>query len=200
MRRCTQVWYFPCNQWLDSRHADGATRRTLEATTSFSPDSLLMWYRVRAKTGDVRGAATDATPSINIFGSSGNTGPKRLNVPGASGKLPTFDRGSECEVTLSAFDVGDMTHVVIALDGTGLLSSWFLDELEVEHLGTGQLLRFEVGRCVSVEHKTTSCRCCFCCVVGPTQHSCSRTCKPTLDCRSSEAWQLFWLAPVQVAG
>jgi hypothetical protein len=96
-------------------------------------------------------------PSINIFGSFGNTGPKRLNVSDANGKVPTFDRGSECEVTLSAFDVGDMTHVVVALDGTGLLSSWFLDELEVEHLGTGQLLRFNVARSVSVDHKTTRC-------------------------------------------
>jgi hypothetical protein len=112
-----------------------------------------MRYRVRARTGDVRGATTDYSPSINIFGRFGNTGPKRLNVPDADGKVPTFNRGSECEVTLSAFDVGDMTHVVTALDGTGLLSSWFLDELEVEHLGTGQLLRFDVARCVSVDHK-----------------------------------------------
>lgn len=138
-----QVWYFPCNQWLDARRSDGVTQRTLQATTSFSPDSLLMRYRAGVKTGDVRGAATDSAVFLNICGTLGSTGPKRLNASAGS-----FNRGALCEVTVSGFDVGDMTHVIVSLDGSGLLSSWYLDEVEVEHLGTGQLLRFKVARCV----------------------------------------------------
>jgi hypothetical protein len=96
------------------------------------------------KTGDVRGAATDSAAFLSIFGNLGSTGAKRLNASAGS-----FDRGASCEATVSGFDVGEMTHVVISLDGSGLLSSWYLDELEVEHIGTGQLLCFKVARCVT---------------------------------------------------
>jgi hypothetical protein len=130
--------------WLDSRRADRATHRTLQATTNFNPASLLMRYCVRAVTGDVRGAATDSPVFIDIGGPLGRTGPKQLKD--ASGRTPTFDRGTTTDSTVSGFDVGEMTHVTIALDNTGLLSSWFLDELEVEHMGTGQVLHFKVGR------------------------------------------------------
>ena len=69
-------------------------RCTLQATTSFSPDSLMMRYRVHVKTGDVRGAATDCAAFLNIFGSLGSTGAKPLNPPGAhSGSPAGFDRG-----------------------------------------------------------------------------------------------------------
>lgn len=108
-----------------------------------------MRYCVRAVTGDVRGAATDSPAFIDIGGQLGRTGPKQLrDVSGRtpSARTPTFDRGTTRESTVSGFDVGDMTHVTIALENTGLLSSWFLDELEVEHMGTGQVLHFKVGR------------------------------------------------------
>lgn len=148
------VWYFPCALWLDSRRGDGATRRSLRVATSFSPDSLRMRYRVRVKTGDVRGAGTDAPAFLDVFGALGSTGRQRLNGlgsdPTASGKAgPVFDRGSVCDVTLSGFDVGEMSHVVVALEppaAGGLLPSWWLEELEVEHLGSGQVLRFRVSR------------------------------------------------------
>jgi hypothetical protein len=103
-----------------------------------------MRYRAHVKTGDVRGAATDSAAFLSIYGTLGSTGAKRLNAPEGS-----FDRGASCEATVLGFDVGEMTHVVIALDGSGLMSSWYLDELEVEHLGTGQLLHFKVARCVT---------------------------------------------------
>lgn len=141
-----QVWYFPCNSWLSTQRDDGSTRRTLRATTSFSPDSLLMRYRVRVTTGDVRGAGTDAAAYITVLGDLGSTGAKRLNAPESDGKAASFDRGWSHETVISAFDVGEMTHVVIALDNTGLLASWFLERLEVEHLGTGQLMCFKVGK------------------------------------------------------
>jgi hypothetical protein len=103
-----------------------------------------MRYRVHVKTGDVRGAATDSAAFLSIYGILGSTGAKRLNAPAGS-----FDRGASCDATVSGLDVGEMTHVVVSLDGSGLLSSWYLDELEVEHLATGQLLRFKVARCVA---------------------------------------------------
>jgi hypothetical protein len=143
-----QVWYFPCNMWLDASRPDGAVRRMLAATSSFSPDSLLTRYRVSATTSDMRGAATDSGVSLDIRGALGSTGMKPLNPPGPSGAVSTWERGSVHEVTLSGFDVGEMTHVVVALDGRGLLSSWYLEELQVEHLGTGQLLRFRASRWV----------------------------------------------------
>lgn len=104
-------------------------------------------------TGDVRGAATDCGVFVDVRGSLGATGPKRLNpAPDAVSlhisKAASFERSSTREATVSGLDVGDMTHVVVSIDGRGLLSSWFLEQLDVEHMGTGQLLSFKVARWV----------------------------------------------------
>lgn len=141
-----QVWFFPCGAWLDNKRPHCTARRTLLATTSFSPDSLLMRYRVRVTTGDVRGASTDAAVHVDICGTLSNTGLKCLNASGQGCTPVSLDRASSHEATVSGVDVGEMTHCVVSLDGSSLLSSWYLEELEVEHLGTGQVLRFKVGR------------------------------------------------------
>jgi hypothetical protein len=84
-----QVWYFPCNQWLDSSQGDRATRRTLKATRSFDPSSLQCRYRVAVTTANVRGAGTDANVYVEIHGSEGDTGQKALAKHGTN----CFERG-----------------------------------------------------------------------------------------------------------
>lgn len=147
-----QVWYFPCNQWLDAQRGDGSTRRTLTATTSFDPDSLLARYRVAITTGNLRGAGTDAQVSISICGTMGDTGPKVVNPPAAAGRDGRLsahmglERGSTLEVTVLGVDVGSMSQIVIGHDGSGLSPAWYLERVEVEHMGTGQVLVFTASR------------------------------------------------------
>jgi len=49
---------------------------------------------------------------------------------------------------VSGRDVGDMTHLVISHDNSGLAPAWLLEAVQVEHLETGQVLEFTAGRWV----------------------------------------------------
>lgn len=50
------------------------------------------------------------------------------------------------EFVVSGADVGAMSHVVLGHEGSGLGPAWHVAELEVQHMGTGQLLKFTVNR------------------------------------------------------
>lgn len=81
MRPSSQVWYFPCNKWLDKDQDDKLTKRVLRATAK-DPATLVAKYKVTVITSDVRGAGTDASVFVNIFGSDGDTGKKVLSTSG----------------------------------------------------------------------------------------------------------------------
>ncbi|WIA17082.1 hypothetical protein OEZ85_013981 [Tetradesmus obliquus] len=151
----SQVWYFPCNQWLDSSQGDGATRRTLKAARSFDPASLQCKYRVAVTTANVRGAGTDANVHIVIHGNQGDTGQKALAKQGHK----CFERGRRDEFVVSGADVGAMSHVVLGHEGSGLGPAWHVAELEVQHMGTGQLLKFIVNRWLDAKRPGGSLQC-----------------------------------------
>lgn len=96
-------------------------------------------------TGNVRGAGTDAHVHIVIHGADGNTGHKEL-AQGLSTVGACFQRHQTDQFRVSGADVGVMTHIVIGHDGSGTDSAWFLAEVEVQHLGTGQKLHFDANR------------------------------------------------------
>lgn len=136
------MWYFPCGQWLDSNRGDKATRRLLKATRTFDPASLQCSYRVVITTGNTRSAGTDANVFIIILGDQGDTGRKELAKSGRN----CFERGQKDDFKVAGADVGVMSHIIIGHDGSGLGPDWYLAEVEVEHLGTGQKLQFTANR------------------------------------------------------
>lgn len=137
-----QVWYFSCGQWLDSTKGDKSTCRNLTASKTFDPTSLLCEYRVAVTTGNVRSAGTDANVYIVVFGDQGDTGRKELAKQGKN----CFDRGQKDEFRVAGADVGVMSHILIGHDGSGTGPAWYLAEVEVEHMATGQVLHFHANR------------------------------------------------------
>jgi hypothetical protein len=71
---CEQVWFFSCDQWLDHKQGDAATRRLLKASDILVRPSRQCSYRVSVTTGNVRGAGTDANVFVIIHGSQGSSG------------------------------------------------------------------------------------------------------------------------------
>ncbi|KAF6255158.1 Lipase/lipooxygenase [Scenedesmus sp. NREL 46B-D3] len=151
-----QVWYFPCNQWLGSSQGDVAARRTLQAMRSFDPASLLCRYRVAVTTSNVRGAGSDANVFVVIHGSEGDTARKALAMQQG---VNCFERGRRDEFTVAGADVGVMSHVVLGHDGSGLGPAWHVAELDVQHKGTGQLLKFTVNRWLDAQRPGGALQC-----------------------------------------
>ena len=64
-------------------------------------------YRVSVKTGDVRGAGTDANAYIKIFGSEGDTG--KISLKQSENTKNKFERGRVDQFTVEAMDIGEVS-------------------------------------------------------------------------------------------
>ena len=64
-------------------------------------------YRVSVKTGDVRGAGTDANAYIKIFGSEGDTG--KIALKRSENTSNKFERGRVDQFIVEAMDIGEVS-------------------------------------------------------------------------------------------
>ncbi len=84
-------------------------------------------YKVTVRTGDVRGAGTDANVYILIFGKQGDTG--RLPLRQSENTKNKFERGRADMFTVEAVDIGKVG--VEPVEGQDRCSSVFIEILVV---------------------------------------------------------------------
>ncbi len=82
-----EKWIFNCNRWLDKGEDDGLIVREL-APENNAAGAKIVKYKISVRTGDKRGAGTDANVFIILHGEHGDTG-KRLLERSAN----NFERG-----------------------------------------------------------------------------------------------------------
>ncbi|KAH3764217.1 hypothetical protein Pelo_3920 [Pelomyxa schiedti] len=132
--------FFFCNDWLGGT-APCERELAMSEHDSTEPGSLSKRYRVSIKTGDRRGAGTDANVSIVVYGEKGESGTKKLEKPGNCFERNKIDEfGFECQ------DLGHLQRVVIGQDGKGLSSSWFLEHVTVKEEDSVKTWFFPCGR------------------------------------------------------
>ena len=68
------------------------------------------------KTGDVRGAGTDANVFVQIFGAKGDTG--KLQLRSAENTKNKFERGRTDQFALEAVDIGKVGNIYLKLTST----------------------------------------------------------------------------------
>ena len=73
-----------------------------------SKSILVVQYKVTVRTGDVRGAGTDANVFAQLFGENGDTGERRLESSGNN-----FERGHTDEFGIEAVSLGELTKIRI---------------------------------------------------------------------------------------
>lgn len=120
-----EVWYFPCEQWLDKDQGDGLMDRTLRPAADRTG---ALTYLIHVKTGDLSRAGTNARVFITLSGTAGSSPEVRLNDFGndfRKGKTDTFR-------FLYALDLGELESIRIRHDDSGLLSGWYLEDVTVE--------------------------------------------------------------------
>ncbi|RNA20947.1 lipoxygenase homology domain-containing 1 isoform X1, partial [Brachionus plicatilis] len=87
-------------------------------------------YEVLVVTGSEKGAGTNATASITIYGKNGDSG-KRVLKKG-------FDRSEKEEFIIECLDLGEITKVHIEHDNTSFKKDWFLERIEIKDKSTGR--------------------------------------------------------------
>ncbi|XP_071954737.1 lipoxygenase homology domain-containing protein 1-like [Antedon mediterranea] len=134
---------FPCGRWLDRDEDDGQIVR--ELVPEGKPQLLSTTsYHVSVKTGDERGAGTDANVHIKLFGKDGDTG--LLPLKQAENTKNKFERGRTDKFTLEAVDIGKIEYMKIGHDGSGPGAGWYLDSVEVDIPSRGEAYSFACHR------------------------------------------------------
>lgn len=120
---------------LKSAHSAGASRRQLP-----SPHGRhdMVCYTVRIRTGDVRGAGTDANVSIILYGDLGVS----ERQPLTDVRRTSFERGQTDTFEVEDLDIGSLTKLKLEHDGSGVRPGWFLESVSVTSEETGQVWKF----------------------------------------------------------
>ena len=132
--------FFLCDEWLDQRHGDKLTTRTLKA----GEDAGKQAWRVSVRTLDKRGAGTDADVAIVLHGAQGSSDERRLE---SSANDFERNRTDEFLLDLGPKDLGELQAIEIGFHSQqsaagvlgGLLgAAWGLDFVELVHVNTGR--------------------------------------------------------------
>ena len=88
-------------------------------------------YYVSVRTGDEKGAGTDANVSITLLGDYGEAGPLALG----SDPLCDFEQDQDDQFEVSAPDLGEVTQIKVEHDGKGLGADWYLETVTISKAG-----------------------------------------------------------------
>mmetsp|Transcript_22009 Transcript_22009/g.66009 ORF Transcript_22009/g.66009 Transcript_22009/m.66009 type:complete len:2411 (+) Transcript_22009:238-7470(+) len=139
------TYTFHAGLWFAEDRGDGRIARELHAHSQ-RPDIALgkCELLVEVFTGDVKYGGTKASVSIQIFGDSDSSvGPITLRTDGSHSP---FERGVHATFPLEVDDVGIIRRIRIGHDNSGSGPSWFLKQVRIKHLGTGQWYTFPCER------------------------------------------------------
>ncbi|CAF1040089.1 unnamed protein product [Adineta ricciae] len=118
--------YFPFNQWIGKKKSTLTAKRETYRSVDHHPRGPTC-YHIAIKTGDVRGAGTDANVYIIIYGESGRSTTHLLDNIGKN----DFERNTTSEFTVMDIDVGNINAIKIWHDNSKPGAAWFLDTVIV---------------------------------------------------------------------
>nr|XP_039257172.1 lipoxygenase homology domain-containing protein 1-like [Styela clava] len=85
-------------------------------------------YKLQLHTGNLPAANTDADVWVNLYGTHGDTGLRKVS----SGKWDSFKKGSQETVTIETVDVGEPRKISVNHNGSGLGAGWFLEDVSIQ--------------------------------------------------------------------
>ncbi|GAB1599835.1 lipoxygenase homology domain-containing protein 1 isoform X2 [Argonauta hians] len=143
----SKVDLFPCNRWLAIDEDDGLTVR--ELTKGESQLLNTTTYEVHVKTGNIRGAGTDANVFLQILGSKNDTEEIPLKTPENS--TDPFERGRIDIFKLELRNIGEIKKIKIGHDNSQLGAGWFLDTVLIKIPSQGKKYWFDCFRWLAVD-------------------------------------------------
>ncbi|NXY68823.1 LOXH1 protein, partial [Glareola pratincola] len=92
---------------------------------------LVLVYEVHVYTGAKLGAETDSNVYINLIGTRGDAGKRKLHR--SKNNNVKFRHGQMDIFYIKAVSLGDLEKVLISHDGAGPGNGWFLDKIVIKH-------------------------------------------------------------------
>lgn len=131
---------FPCKRWLDKQHGLEAILtpdRDGDGQGDALEGGVEVEYHVAVHTSDIRFAGTDANVFIEMHGTKGSMGERKLED-----RRNLFERGAIDNFKFLASDVGDVEKVIVRHDNSGLGPDWHLKQISIYSNATGKTYFF----------------------------------------------------------
>nr|XP_009671864.1 PREDICTED: oxygen-regulated protein 1 [Struthio camelus australis] len=121
----------PIECWLAEDKDDGDTWREV-AIRNLTKELLpLLVYEIHVYTGSKLGAETDSNVYINLIGTRGDAGKRKLHR--SKNNSVKFQHGQMDIFCIKAVSLGDLEKILISHDGAGPGNGWFLDKIVIRH-------------------------------------------------------------------
>ncbi|XP_030300550.1 lipoxygenase homology domain-containing protein 1 [Calypte anna] len=121
----------PIECWLAEDKEEGDTWREVAIRNPAKELLPLLVYEVHVYTGAKPGAETDANVYINLIGTRGDAGKRKLHR--SKNNHVKFQQGQMDIFCIKAVSLGDLEKVLISHDGAGPGNGWFLDKIVIKH-------------------------------------------------------------------
>lgn len=95
-------------------------------------------------TTDKKGAGTDASVYIQLYGNKNDTG--KIELVHSKTNSNKFERGNSDTFEIKTSDIGNIRKIKIGHDGKGLGSGWHLKEVIIDAPKLGKKWRFPCNR------------------------------------------------------
>ncbi|XP_048796074.1 lipoxygenase homology domain-containing protein 1-like isoform X1 [Lagopus muta] len=121
----------PIECWLAEDKGEGDTWREVAIRNSTKEILPLLVYEIHVHTGAKLGAETDFNVYINLIGTRGDAGKRKLHR--SKNNKVKFQHGQMDIFFIKAVSLGDLEKVLISHDGTGPGNGWFLDKIVIKY-------------------------------------------------------------------
>ncbi|XP_052644258.1 oxygen-regulated protein 1 isoform X2 [Harpia harpyja] len=121
----------PMECWLAEDKGEGDTWREVAIRNPTKELLPLLVYEVHVYTGAKPGAETDSNVYINLIGTRGDAGRRKLHR--SKNNNIKFRHGQMDIFCIKAVSLGDLEKVLISHDGAGPGNGWFLDKIVIKH-------------------------------------------------------------------
>ncbi|XP_077208521.1 oxygen-regulated protein 1 [Paroedura picta] len=145
-RKQEPVYIFEVNETflLDTSEPEIRREIPLSLITKDESGVDLEEYIITVYTGDKRGAGTDASVHIILFGDKDSSQLIQLNK--SLDHRDPFERGKTDTFKIKTKNVGRLQKIEIGHDGRGFGSGWFLEKLEITDVSTSEQYCFSCNR------------------------------------------------------
>nr|XP_020861601.1 lipoxygenase homology domain-containing protein 1 isoform X5 [Phascolarctos cinereus] len=125
-----KVFSLTVDCWISENEDDGDTCKEIAINRPNKKPLPLVAYEIHVYTGSKLGAETDANVLINLIGTRGDSGKRRLHQ--SKNNQVKFQQAQVDIFVIRAVSLGELKKVLISHDGTGPGNGWFLEKIIVK--------------------------------------------------------------------
>ncbi|XP_036363166.1 lipoxygenase homology domain-containing protein 1-like isoform X1 [Octopus sinensis] len=145
----SKLYLFHCNSWLALDKDDGTIVKELPRGDSKLLNTTN--YEIHVKTGNVRGAGTDANVFLQMFGSKNNT--DKIPLVSSENLRNLFERDRIDIFKRELTNIGQIKKIKISHDNSQLSAGWFLDSVFIKVPSEGKHYMFDCFRWLAVDEE-----------------------------------------------